>query len=100
LVVNVGGEDWDVTTLTGSYDANTSKFATAGNGEVMPWWGDRSLANQFTIAVGNSLGLPNVAGQGNVLDHTLVEISHPHPFLVFSSRSLMGLVSGLGLAPD
>jgi hypothetical protein len=60
--VNVGGEDWDVTTLTGSYDANTSKFATAGNGEVMPWWGDRSLANQFTIAVGNGLGLPNVAG--------------------------------------
>ncbi|MFM1902002.1 MAG: hypothetical protein RLZZ216_2578 [Cyanobacteriota bacterium] len=62
LVVNVGGEDWDVTTFTGSYDANTSIFATAGNGGVMPWWGDSSLANQFTIAVGNGLGLPNVEG--------------------------------------
>lgn len=50
FVVNVGGQDWDVTTFTGSYNANTSQFATAANGGVMPWWGDSALANQFATA--------------------------------------------------
>ena len=50
FVVNVGGQDWDVTTFTGTYNDNTSKFATAANGGVMPWWGDSALANQFATA--------------------------------------------------
>ena len=52
FVVNVGGQDYDVTTFTGSYNANTSKFATAANGGVMPWWGDEALVNEFAIKVG------------------------------------------------
>jgi hypothetical protein len=49
-----------VTTFTGSYDANTSKFATAANGGVMPWWGGSySVADAFANAVGTYFGTPN-----------------------------------------
>ena len=51
FVVNVGGQDYDVTTFTGSYNANTRKFATAANGGVMSWWGDEALVNEFAIKV-------------------------------------------------
>jgi len=64
FVVNVGGQDWDVTTFTGSYNANSSQFATAANGGVMPWWGDSSLASQFATQVGTNLGLPNPIPNG------------------------------------
>jgi hypothetical protein len=57
-VVNVGGQDWDVTTFTGSYNDHKSKFAQTPGG-VMPWWGDSSLATQFSNALGYSLGAPN-----------------------------------------
>ena len=60
-VVTVGGVQYDVTTFTGSYDANTSKFGTATNGGVMPWWGNSNLAYQFATAIGSSLGNPNNA---------------------------------------
>ena len=61
LVVNVAGQDWDVTTFTGSYNDNTSKFVqpTAPEGGAMPWWGDLSLATQFANAVGDSFLTPN-----------------------------------------
>jgi len=59
LVVNVAGQNWDVTTFSGSYDENTSKFNTAANGGVMPWWGSDPLAKQFAIAVGGQFGYPN-----------------------------------------
>jgi hypothetical protein len=58
-VVTVGGVQYDVTTFTGSYDDNTSKFATAANGGVMPWWGSSSNATAFASAVGTNLGTPN-----------------------------------------
>jgi hypothetical protein len=58
-VVTVGGVQYDVTTFTGSYDANTSKFALPANGGVMPWWGSQSLAGQFAAAVAGGLGFPN-----------------------------------------
>ena len=50
--VTVGGLNYEVTTFTGSYDANASKFTTTD----MPWWGNTSLADQFAVAVGNSFG--------------------------------------------
>ena len=50
LVVNVNGQNWNVTTFTGSYNANTSKFKTAANGGMMPWWGNLTLANSFALA--------------------------------------------------
>ena len=64
LVVNVGGQDYDVTTFTGSFNDNLSKFATPANGGVMPWWttgpeGTSATAAQFAAAVGTALGTPN-----------------------------------------
>jgi hypothetical protein len=56
LVVSVHGHDWDVTTFTGSYNDNTSKFATAANGGVMPWWGNKELAGKFSQALFDKLG--------------------------------------------
>ena len=55
LVVNVGGQDWDVTTFTGTYNNNRSKFATADKGGVMPWWGNADLATIFALSVNHSL---------------------------------------------
>jgi hypothetical protein len=63
-VVTVGGVQYDVTTFTGTYNANTSKFATPANSGVMPWWGSSSLASQFATAVGSSFGFPNPSGRG------------------------------------
>ncbi len=59
LVVTVGGTQYEVSTFTGSYNSNLSKFNTAANGGVMPWWGNNQLAVDFSTAVGTSLGLPN-----------------------------------------
>ena len=58
-VVTVGGVQYDVTTFTGTYNDNTSKFETAANNGVMPWWGSQSLAGQFAAAVAGGLGFPN-----------------------------------------
>jgi hypothetical protein len=59
-VVSIGGQDWDVTTFTGSYNDNKSKFAqTSAPGGVMPWWGNSFLATEFSNAVGYSLLAPN-----------------------------------------
>lgn len=58
LVVNVGGQDLDVTIFTGTYKTNTSKFATAANGGVMPWWGSQALASVFALLVGKQLPTP------------------------------------------
>ena len=71
-VVTVGGVQYDVTTFTGTYSANTSKFALPANGGVMPWWGSFTLANQFTVAVGNGLGFLN---EGNTLGPLFVRFA-------------------------
>jgi hypothetical protein len=63
-VVTVDGVQYDVTTFTGSYEANTSKFAAPASGGVMPWWGSSTLASQFATAVLGSLGLTNPLDQG------------------------------------
>ena len=51
--VTVNSQDYDVTTFTGTYDANSSLFTLAD----MPWWGDDTLAKSFASAVGGSSGL-------------------------------------------
>jgi hypothetical protein len=64
-VVTVGGVQYDVTTFTGTYNDNTSKFATAANGGVMPWFGNQTMATQFADAVGYNLGrLPSSTDLG------------------------------------
>jgi len=62
IVVTVNSQDWNVTTFTGKYNANTSKFALPSSGGVMPWWGNNSLASSFATAVGSSLGAVNRTG--------------------------------------
>ena len=62
LVVTVGGQQWDVTTFTGSYSANTTKFNTAASGGQMPWWGSSTTANAFATAVGAQLGTQGTGG--------------------------------------
>ena len=55
-VVTVNSVQYDVTTFTGSYNDNVSKFGVA----LMPWWGGSStLANAFAAAVGAGMGYPN-----------------------------------------
>ena len=65
FVVNVGGVNYDVTTFgPDSYNNNISKFALPANGGVMPWWNDQTLANDFAVALGTSLGTPNSNSNG------------------------------------
>jgi len=64
VVVNVNGQNWNVTTFEGSYNANVSKFNTAANGGSMPWWGSAELAEEFTVAVNTQLGA-DLNGQNN-----------------------------------
>jgi hypothetical protein len=60
--VTVGGLQYDVTTFTGSYNNNMSKFAPPPAPGVMPWWGSEALANEFATQVGSGLGQPNNDG--------------------------------------
>jgi hypothetical protein len=69
LMVNVGGQDYNVTTFAGSYNDNISKFATAANGGEMPWWANNTTANAFASAVGTGLGLPNFTVFGPFFAH-------------------------------
>ncbi len=55
----MGGQDWDVTTFTGTYNDNRNKFETLANNGVMPWWGDAPAAEEFAQAVFDALGTPN-----------------------------------------
>jgi hypothetical protein len=61
-VVTVGGVQYDVTTFTGTYNDNISKFATPANGGVMPWWGNFVIADNFAKTVAAALGSPNYSG--------------------------------------
>ena len=63
-IFTIGGQDYDVTTFTGSYNSNVSKFATPANGGVMPWFGNVALAQNFASAVGYALGTSSVTGGG------------------------------------
>jgi hypothetical protein len=64
VVVNVGGQNWDVTTFTGTYEANSVKFAPPPPPApgVMPWWGSQSLASHFAYLEGNGLYAANQFG--------------------------------------
>ena len=57
LVVNVGGHDWDVSTFTGTNNDNASKFATAANGGVMPWWENYNSVNNWTTNLAQDFAL-------------------------------------------
>ena len=57
LVVSVGGFDYDVTTFTGSYNDNASKFHTSANGGVMPWWENYNPVNNWTTNLASDFAL-------------------------------------------
>jgi hypothetical protein len=61
LTLNVGGNNYDVTTFTGSYNDNASKFNIPALNGTMPWWGNRDLALSFASALNTKLGTPNMA---------------------------------------
>ena len=46
VVVTVAGNQWEISSFTGNYDNDRSKFADLPVGE-MPWWGSESLATLF-----------------------------------------------------
>jgi len=87
VVVNVDGQDWDVTTFSGGYYENSSKFETPANGGVMPWWNNINLAGKFTAAVSSSLGDegpyfafetdPTAFGGVGVINQLIYNSSHP-----------------------
>ena len=64
FVVTVGGTQYDVTLFPGDYIDNVSKFNTPTNGGVMPWFGSESIAREFALAVGTSLGYVEPTGDG------------------------------------
>ncbi|MEM9735067.1 MAG: hypothetical protein AAF908_00480 [Pseudomonadota bacterium] len=62
--ITLGGEDLEITTITGSFIDNQTLL------EAQPWFGDSSLALQAASAVGDAFGTPNISIFG--------------PFFVFS----------------
>jgi hypothetical protein len=64
VVVNVNGNDYDVTTYSISQLAMPSLFDLPTMGGKMPWWGDSDLAATFAQQVFNALGEGSVAGSG------------------------------------
>jgi hypothetical protein len=55
VVVNVGGNSYDVSIVSTSYDASMALFQLPPAG-TMPWWGDDLLASEFAAQVYNYLG--------------------------------------------
>ena len=64
VVVQVNGNDYDLTTYNNSNLAIPSLFDLPANGGKMPWWGDSDLAATFAQQAFNSLGEGSVPGSG------------------------------------
>ena len=58
--VTVGGITYSLTYESLSYNASSDKFAAP----EMPWWGNKSLAQEFTQSLSGSLDTPNFPGIG------------------------------------
>ena len=60
VVLNVSGQSYDITYITGTYDANVALLSQ------QPWFGDATKAKNFAIALSNAgtyvLGQPSLAG--------------------------------------
>lgn len=54
----VNGVTYDVTSFTGSYNANASKFNAINNGGLMSWWDSASLATAFASQLPTQFGKP------------------------------------------
>jgi len=56
LVVDVDGQQWEVTTFTGTYSNNVVPL------QNQEWWGNQVAAEKFASAVGDGLNFPNLLG--------------------------------------
>jgi hypothetical protein len=68
VLVTVGGNVYDVTASTMTYEMGTSAFQAPPAGQ-MPWWGDELLASDFAQEVSNQLGPGWDADYGPVFAH-------------------------------
>ena len=90
--INVGGIDYDVTTLTTTADAGRAVH------ESQPWFQSESMASAFASAVGDGLGLPNFFPLNNNSDSPLfaygfIEFSDGPYVVVSPNRGFYGLAS-------
>lgn len=86
-VVMVGQLQYDVTTFTGSYNSQPSKFNDLPSG-VMPWWNSDTAANAFINASGTSeadlyanLGVNSTT---NVIFYAYATPGPPYPQKVYA----------------
>jgi len=56
LIVDVNGQNYDIETFNGLFSNNLSTL------QSQVWWGDSSLAADFSNAVGRRLGTTNISG--------------------------------------
>jgi hypothetical protein len=80
VTVSVGDTTYAVTTFTGSYDGNVSRFSIM----EMPWWGNAALSTEFAEKVGALLGLPNSGG--GPLFGWLPKLSYGVPVIFYVNR--------------
>ena len=52
--ITLGGQDFEISTITGSFDVNSTLLMS------QPWWGDSAAASSAADQVGNALGFPNI----------------------------------------
>lgn len=70
VVVNIGGIDYDLSSITTSPASQPSAFGLPPLG-LMPWWGDGVLASDFAFQVFNQLGAGWDPDYGPVFAHAL-----------------------------
>ncbi len=87
FVVNVGGQDWDVTTFAGSYNELTSKFAQPPAPGVMPWWGSQATAREFATKVGTFFDPPN-GSYGPFFAYELTPLIYHDAFLTVDAQAM------------
>jgi hypothetical protein len=107
-IFTVGGTQYDITTVTGTFDNLSS---TLTNPATAPWWGNSGLAKSFAEAVFAGLGTPNNDSLQQLLYGYSVQPRRTGPvfvyeevhetFLAAQSRDLLlkgwGYMEGKGL---
>ncbi len=74
IIITTSIGDYDVTTLVGSYDDNSTELM------AQAWWGDPTLAGEFAFMVGGDLGLFDQSPG----------ITNEYPYFAFETEVLRG----------
>ncbi|MFN7898671.1 MAG: hypothetical protein ACK5N0_03260 [Synechococcaceae cyanobacterium] len=92
LVIEVNGSNYDVTTVSGSYDSLITTLS------AQPWFGNTSLSYTFAETVINQLGLPNFnGGMGPIFaigTRNVSGIDWVRASYFYSNEEEMGFVEG------